>query len=59
MNAAERSHRIALQAPVWFVPATLADLECRHGRLDDCAECLGDERQVDEQLELVLEAVRS
>ena len=58
MSGLDRSTRIALQAPVWFVPATLADLECRHGRLDDCAECHLDERQVDEQLELELEAVR-
>lgn len=50
--------RVGYLPEYWYVPPTLADLECRHGRLDDCAECEVDEHQVDEQAELEPEAVR-
>lgn len=55
MSAGDDDRCVALLAPTWSVPATLADLECRHGRLDACVDCAGDDHQVDEQqLELEL-----
>ena len=50
--------RVGFLPEYWFVPATLADLECRHGRIGTCDDCGDRDRQVDEQRELELEAVR-
>jgi hypothetical protein len=54
----DREHRVAVQAPTWFVPPTLADLECRHGNLWDCDACELDRERAALDRELELEAVR-
>lgn len=58
MSATNCVDRVGYLPEYWFVPPALADLECRHGRLDDCAECHVAEHHVAEQAELELEAVR-
>jgi hypothetical protein len=57
VSGVEQVSQLKVMAPDWTVPANLADFECAHGRLGDCGECHVDEQQVDEQLELDLEAV--
>ena len=39
MNAAGEVYRVPFLPETWLVPATLADLECRHGRLGGCTDC--------------------
>jgi hypothetical protein len=43
MSTVDREGRVAVLAPVWLVPATLADFECRHGLLDHCEQCASDD----------------
>lgn len=39
MSAAAERYRVPFLPEVWLVPATLADLECRHGELGGCSRC--------------------
>lgn len=47
--------RVPFLPEVWLVPATLADLECRHGELGGCTACDRDDRQAELERELELE----
>jgi hypothetical protein len=42
MSTIDREGRVAVLAPVWLVPATLADFECAHGLLEHCEQCATD-----------------
>ena len=54
MSAVDAEARVAVLAPTWSVPATLADFECRHGELSGCTRCAADDLQaeLDRQLDL-------
>ena len=54
MSGDEQHERIAVLAPVWYLPPMLADLECRHGNIGACAKCQVADLEAEEQLELEL-----
>lgn len=39
MSAVVKVNRVPYLPEMWWVPATLADLECRHGELGGCDAC--------------------
>ena len=50
MSGYSQVDRVEVLAPVWSVPATLADFECRHGNLGRCEACELERLELDEQL---------
>lgn len=46
MTATNCVDRVGWLPELWYVPATLADLECRHGNLWPCDAC---EREAEQQ----------
>ena len=58
MNGTNCVDRVGWLPEYWHVPATLADLECRHGELNGCTACDREDREAELDREPELEAVR-
>lgn len=54
MSAAAEVKYVPALAPIWSVPATLADFECVHGELEGCTQCARADLQAELELELLL-----
>lgn len=58
MTSTNSADRVAFLPEYWYVPATLADLECRHGEIGGCDACELEAEQAALDRELELEAAR-